>query len=702
MSTDGWVKSSPENGLSYEDCSANSSTIIGKRKIMRATPNLNSGDIKTAIQHAMGLLSKGESQLAREQAQEILRHYPDEVNSLFVVAAAVRAEGDKAEALQRLEKLVQRAPDFALAQQELGFAYAETGQVMAAIEALQRAVAIEPKLPASWKLMGELFLVDEDENSAAEAFNQSMLASSVDPDLIHAIKLFTSGRTGQAEQCCRDFLKQNPTNIIAICLLAEIGMKVGVYADADKLLKRCLELAPDFSMARLSYARVLEKREKLDQALAQVDVLLEAEPEKFTLLVLRGAILAKMGDYEQALPLYEYLVSHYPARAKISMVYGHALKTVGQQQKAIEAYRQAISLQPGFGDAWWSLGNLKTFRFEDDDIDAMRTEISKSTCSQEDFLNLCFALGKALEGREQYDESFHYYQQGNSIKVKVSGYKADDTKQSVQRLKAVCRKEFFSAAEGQGYQSPDPIFIVGLPRSGSTLLEQILASHSQVDGTKELAFILATVRRLGGKKNVSEESRYPEILTELSASQLNDLGQEYIDRSRIQRETAPFFVDKMPNNFLHVGLIHLILPNAKIIDARRHPMAACFSCFTQHFAAGQAFTYGLANTGRYYHDYVELMDHWDEVLPDKVLRVQYEDVVSDTEAQVRRLLDYCDLPFEESCLQFYETERAVRTASSEQVRQPIYSGALEHWRKYEKYLDELKVSLGPILDRYPI
>jgi len=402
------------------------------------------------------------------------------------------------------------------------------------------------------------------------------------------------------------------------------------------------------------------------------------------------------------LPCYEYLLAHFPARAKITVVYGHVLKTIGQQQKAIEAYRQAIGLQPSFGDAWWSLANLKTVRFDDDDIDAMRTEIGKNTCSREDYLHLCFALGKALEGRKQYDESFHYYQLGNSVKEKASGYEADNTENSVQRLKVVCDKELFAATEGQGCQAPDPIFIVGLPRSGSTLLEQILASHSQVDGTKELPFILAIVRRLGGKKKRSEMSRYPDILTELSASQLSDFGQEYIDRCRIQRETAPFFIDKMPNNFLHVGLIHLILPNAKIIDARRHPMASCFSCYTQHFARGQSFTYGLSNIGRYYRDYVELMDHWDQVLPGKVLRVQYEDVVADTEAQVRRMLDHCGLPFEAECLQFHQTERPVRTASSEQVRQPIYSGALEHWRNYDTHLDELKQSLGPVLDRYPL
>jgi hypothetical protein len=266
----------------------------------------------------------------------------------------------------------------------------------------------------------------------------------------------------------------------------------------------------------------------------------------------------------------------------------------------------------------------------------------------------------------------------------------------------VCTTELFAAAAGQGEQSADPIFIVGLPRSGSTLLEQILASHSQVDGTKELTYILAIVRRLGGAKKQSDVSRYPAILPELNASQLRELGQEYMERSRIQRGMAPFFIDKMPNNFVHVGLIHLILPNAKIIDARRHPMASCFSCFTQNFAHGQAFTYGLANIGRYYRDYVGVMDHWDRVLPGKVLRVQYEDVVADTETQLRRMLDHCGLPFEAQCLQFHETERPVRTASSEQVRQPIYRGALDHWRNYDAHLDELKRCLGPVLDRYPL
>jgi len=669
---------------------------------MSATPQPNTGDLKTAIENALQLLSKGEPELAREQADAILRQFPDEINSQYIVAAALRAEGNLEAALQCMQGLTQRVPDFALAQQELGFCYAAAGQLYAAIEALQKAVKIQPKLPAAWKLMGELFLADGDEHSAAEAINQHLLASSVEPELIAAVKHVRAGRIGLAEQLCRKHLMADPTNVTAIRLLADIGLRIGAFDDAENLLERCLELAPDFRIARLSYATVLSKREKLVEALTQVDSLLEAEPGKFTLLTLKGAILIKMGDFEKALPLYKYMLANFPPRPMVTLVYGHALKTVGEQEKAIEAYRQTIKLKAGFGDAWWSLANLKTFKFSDDDIETMRTEIAKPDCHRVNHFHLCFALGKALETRKQYDESFHFYDLGNDSKTKLEPHNADTHENNVKRIKAVFGEEFVASHEGFGNQSPDPIFIVGLPRSGSTLLEQILASHSQVDGTKELVYIPATVRQLGGKIKKGGVSKFPEILTSLSRNDCWDLGQEYLDRSLEQRATAPFFIDKMPNNFMHIGLIHLILPNAKIIDARRHPMAACFSGFTQLFSSGQAFTYGLNNIGRYYRDYADLMDHWDRVFPGKVLRVQYEDVVADTEQQVRGMLNHCGLEFEQDCLQFHQTERAVRTASSEQVRQPIYKAGLDHWRNFDSHLDDLKLALGPVLERYPI
>jgi hypothetical protein len=406
-----------------------------------------------------------------------------------------------------------------------------------------------------------------------------------------------------------------------------------------------------------------------------------------------------MGDFDRAVPAYQYLIDNFPPRPKITLGHGHALKTIGRLDDAIGAYRKTIEQQPSFGDAYWSLANLKTFRFEDSDIEAMKVELEKDECDREDYFHLCFALGKAYQDREQFDESFHYYKLGNDLKKKLERYDANDMSNAVAKAKKICRGEFMTGKAG--CPAPDPIFIVGLPRSGSTLLEQILASHSQVDGTKELVHILAIVRRLSGKKKKTDESRYPHILKELSAGDLKALGEEYLERAAIQRAGAPYFTDKAPNNFLHTGLINMILPNAKIIDARRHPMGACFSGYTQLFAKGQAFTYGLNNIGRYYCDYVSIMDHWDEVLRGKVLRVQYEDVVNDTENQIRRILDYCGLPFEQSCLEFYRTDRAIRTPSSEQVRQPIYRGGLNMWRKYEPHLDALKDSLAPVLDRYP-
>ncbi len=488
-----------------------------------------------------------------------------------------------------------------------------------------------------------------------------------------------------------------------IRLLADIGVRVGALDDAENLFRRCLELAPDFTLARLNYAQLLSKRERLSDALAQVDTLLADDPGRYTFLTLQASIYVKLGDFGRGLAVYERLLAEFPPRPMTTLVYGHALKTVGRQAEAIAAYRQTIELQPSFGDAYWSLANLKTFRFTDTDVVAMRAQIGAGAGGLEDHFHLRFALGKALEDRGEYAESFEHYQRGNAIKIELERYSAEQMTDQVERTIRTCSADVFATRRGSGCPAPDPIFIVGLPRSGSTLLEQILSSHSLVDGTKELLDIPAIVRRLSGRQRAGEDTRYPELLTQLDADQLRELGEEYLRRTRVQRAGAPFFIDKMPNNFRHIGLIQLILPNARIIDARRHPMAACFSGFTQLFAQGQSFTYGLSNIGRYYRDYLALMDHWDEALPGKVLRVEYEDVTRDTEREVRRVLAHCGLPFEEACLSFYRNERAVRTASSEQVRQPIYSAAVDHWRHYAPWLDELKEALGPaVIARYPI
>ncbi|MGH8034523.1 MAG: tetratricopeptide repeat-containing sulfotransferase family protein, partial [Lysobacterales bacterium] len=519
---------------------------------------------------------------------------------------------------------------------------------------------------------------------------------------VEAIELLQDGKLGKAERIARDFLKRYPADVSAIRILADIGVQLKQLEDARQLLERCLQLAPEFHLARHNYAVVLARLQKLDEAHAEVEKLLAMEPDNPGYLILKGSILVRRGDHPEALQIYERVLKNYPRQAGAQMSYGHTLKTVGRLEEAIQAYRRCIALSPGVGEAYWSLANLKTFRFSEDDIDLMRSQVTTEGGDPDDQAHIAFALGKALEDREEFDESFHFYRRGNAIRRINHRHSARinvfDTARQIKTLNAA----FFAIRQGQGCPAPDPIFIVGLPRAGSTLLEQILASHSQVEGTGELSDIITIARKLGQKSRKNPASKYPEILNDIPAEKLRELGEGYMRTTRVQRNHLPYFIDKMPNNFRHIGLIHLILPYAKIIDARRHPMGCCFSNYKQLFARGQTYTYDLIDMGRYYRDYVTLMDHWDHVLPGRVLCMHYEEMVADTENQVRRLLDYCGLPFEESCLRFYETQRAVRTPSSEQVRQPIYQSGVDQWRHFEAHLGPLKEALGPVLQRYPI
>jgi tetratricopeptide (TPR) repeat protein len=454
--------------------------------------------------------------------------------------------------------------------------------------------------------------------------------------------------------------------------------------------------------ARHNYAFVLHRAGKPEQALAELDRLLADDPGHAGYLNLKAAVLARTGDVEQALQIYEQVVARYPNHSKVWLSFGHALKTAGLQDRCIEAYRKTIALSPKLGEAWWSLANLKTVKFDATDREAMQQQLRRDDLTLEDRFHFHFALGKALEDAKDYEASFGHYARGNALRREIIAYDAAENASHVQRSKAFFTRELFASRAGVGCQAADPIFIVGLPRAGSTLIEQILASHPLVEGTQELPDLAAIAREIGGKKTRSEASLYPEIIAELTDDQLRALGERYLEQTRIQRKTdAPFFIDKLPNNWAHVGLIHLILPNAKIIDARRHPLGCCFSGFKQHFARGQHFTYDLEDLGRYYRDYVELMAHFDEVLPGRVHRAIYEHVVENTEGEIRRLLDYCRLAFDERCLRFYENDRAVRTASSEQVRRPIFRDGVDHWRHYERWLDPLKSALGDVLDRYP-
>ena len=623
--------------------------------------------LDVALAHAARLLD-GQPALAAEQAREILRVVP------------------------------RHPPTLAL----LGTALGRLGANRQAVQALTDAVRADPAQAGAWRTLGDQLMILGDNAGADAAYARHVRASVKEPVLVEAATALCDNRLAVAERLLRDFLKSHPTDVAAIRMLAETGARLGRYEDAERLLERCLELAPSFAAARHNYAQVLYRQNRSADAVAQTDLLLAADPRHPAYRNLKAAALSRIGEYAEAIACYETVLKDHPAQPKAWMSYGHVLKTVGRQDDSIAAYRRAVELLPNLGEAWWSLANLKTFRFSDADVAAMRGQIERPDISEEDRFHLHFALGKALEDAADYEVSFEHYRQGNALRRADIDYDPEETTSHLNRSKALFTHAFFAARAGMGSEAPDPIFIVGLPRSGSTLIEQILSSHSMVEGTMELPDIAAIARRLGEKRKKSDASAYPEMLEGLDVAELKALGEEYLERTRVQRKLGrPLFIDKMPNNFAHAGLIHLILPNARIVDARRHPLGCCFSGFKQHFARGQGFTYDLAELGRYYADYVHLMAHFDAVLPGRVHRVIYEQMVADPEREVRRLLDYCGLPFEDGCLRFHENRRAVRTASSEQVRRPIFTDAVEHWRHYQPWLTPLKDALGPVLDAYP-
>jgi tetratricopeptide (TPR) repeat protein len=461
-----------------------------------------------------------------------------------------------------------------------------------------------------------------------------------------------------------------------------------------------LTLAPDYRAARHDYALVLTERHKYQQAREELDRLLQLEPENRQYRTLYATACVGLGEHERAIPLYRELLVGAPQASDLHLSIAHSLKTIGRSTEGIDAYRAAATARPNFGDAYWSLANLKTYRFLDEEIARMRAEETAPGTPLVDRYHLCFALGKACEDRGEYAQSWSYYERGNALKRSESRYRPEVIENNTRKQIEICTREFFAARAGFGATQPDPILIVGLPRSGSTLLEQILASHSRVAGTQELSDVPRMVLELQGREPDLDNPRYPGVLADMTPADFLRLGEKYLADTRIYRSERPHFIDKMPNNFRHIGLIHLMLPNARIIDARREPVACCFSNLKQLFANGQEFTYSVQDIARYYRTYLELMRHWDEVLPGRILRVHYEDVVDDLDGNVRRILDFCDLEFEPACVEFYKTERSVRTASSEQVRQPIYREGLEQWKNFEPWLDPLKDALGDALVRY--
>jgi tetratricopeptide (TPR) repeat protein len=604
-------------------------------------------------------------------------------------AAAADHVGTLATALAQARRLLAGAPELAVEQ---------TLEILKVVPGQAEARAL---LGAAHRAHGDQLMLGGDAEGADRAYAAGIRASTNDPRLLEAAGALCDNKLAVAERLLRAHLKAAPTDVAAIRMLAEVGARLGRYGDAEKLLTRALELSPSFEGARHNRAIVLFRQQKSAEAIGDIDLLLARDPRNGNYRNLKAAALARLGEYDDAIALYAALLKENPREPRLWLSQGHALRTAGRQEECIAAYRRCIELAPNFGEAYWSLANLKTFRFSGADVAAMRKALARADLRDEDRYHLEFSLGKALEDVGEFAASFRHYDDANRLRRTKVNYRADETSAHTRRSKALFSREFLAAREGGGAKAADPIFIVGLPRAGSTLVEQILSSHSQIEGTMELADLAHMARELADQKSKSDVSKYPETLADLGPDRLRALGEEYLARTRIQRKTArPFFIDKMPNNFAHIGMIHLILPNAKIIDARRHPMANCFSAFKQHFARGQSFSYGLEDLGRYYRDYVELMAHFDEVLRGRVHRVCYERMVADTESEVRQLLAYCGLEFEPACLRFNETARAERTASSEQVRRPIFSDAVDQWRNYEQWLQPLRDALGPVVDDY--
>jgi tetratricopeptide (TPR) repeat protein len=651
---------------------------------------------------ARQLLEAGRLQEAVAAARAQADADASDPEPLYLQAVAQRYLGQTRAARETLARLIDIEPRFARAYQEQGHLYRLRGDLPRAIAAYGRAVALNRGLMASWRELASLY--DSQGNREAHAVAQAeyrRLAALPAP-LVSVTSLMQEGKLFQAETLCREFLREHPHHIEAMRLLARLGMKLFIYDDAELLLESCVQFAPEYWLARSDYVEVLHRRQKFQQAQEQAKVLRERFPGNPAFELGYANECVAVGEFDTALAIYDRVIAAHAELDQPHLARGHLLKTVGRLSEAIESYRNACRIRPDFGDAYWSLANLKTYRFTDDEIAAMERALDDPQTSTNDRFHLYFASGKAWEDREQPARSFRCYEEGNRLRRQDLRYDPGRAEAAMQAQAEVCVAGLFERHAGSGAKDADPIFIVGLPRSGSTLLEQVVASHSQVDGTMELPNIIALVHRLNGRRLLSEEARYPRILAELSPDQLHKAGVTYIEDTRFHRAGAPRFIDKMPNNFMHLGLIHLILPNAKIIDARRHPMACCFSNFKQLFADGQEFTYDLEEMARYYRSYVELMDHWDRVLPGGVLRVHYEHVVADLEGQVRRVLDFLGLPFEQQCLDFHRTERSVRTPSSEQVRQPIYRSGLDQWRAFEADLEPLKNRLSDLIESYPV
>jgi predicted Zn-dependent protease len=652
---------------------------------------------KEAYAQALRLLERGEAAAAQAQLQQILKRIPGEVNSQRVLALALFAQGRNSEGIAQLEAVIAAAPNFPHAMVDLAQAYRLQGRLEPAAALLRKALNQDSSLHDGWRLFADL-LVGLGEFGAARRAYQEFVNTDRYGTVLEEAKHFVSREQGpKAEAIFRRILREDANHIGALCGLAAVSLSAGHLKDAERLLKHALKQSAHMPLIRRGLAQTyLELGEWAEcEAAVRHSLLIEADsPAAWVVL---GSVLAHTMRQLAALEAYDQALALEPNQIRVALARGHVLKTLGRRAEAEAVYHRCLELQPDFGEAFYSLADMKNYVFSDAQVAAMEEVLRTSPNADQAQVQINFALARAFEQRKDFSQAFRHYAAGNVARRREAPFDAAGFEDKCRRVAATFSAPFLAARAGCGSEDRAPIFVVGLPRSGSTLVEQVLASHSLIEGTMELPNVLRYVRELDYEGGADT---YPESLIKVPNDSFRALGQRFIKETQIYRSGRPRFIDKMPNNFSHVGLIHLMLPKATVIDVRRHPMDACFSAYKQHFAQGQSFSYDLEDLGRYYRSYLLLMDHWDLVLPGKVFHLCYEDLVRDTETQVRALIAHCGLEFEPACLRFHETKRSVRTASSEQVRMPIYDSGIGYWRHFEAQLEPLRRSLGGALERF--
>ncbi len=658
----------------------------------------NQVSLETAYRNAADLLKKNEFNLAEQQLSEILKKFPDDPNALRLSGVSSLEQEKPEVALIPLQKAIRVAPEFLQAHENLAQAWTQLGDLKKAETCFKKCLEIDPSNFTNWKSLGDVLSDQRKDEEADKAYKNAISTDKKYLDLQKAMSQVQKGNLGEAERIYREILSDDPNNVDALRLLALLASRTGAVDQAINMLENCTKIAPDYALAWENLAKMYRQKDdpdSLQKAAFCFSKATELRPDWAEGWAGLGTMQTRSSQHNEGIESYKKSIELKANQPRVHLSLGHVYKTTGNQEECINSYNEAISFDNNFGEAYWSLANLKTYKFSGEEILSMEKRVDLNEVPEREKVHFLFSLGKAFEDMGSYDESFEYYKRGNDLNRGRTTYDPKAIEALSERLKLFFTEDRFNKYKGSGDNSNSPIFIVGLPRSGSTLIEQILASHSKIEGTMELPNIMNIARKLGN--STKDRTAYPEVIDTLQEIDLTNLGKSFINETKFLRTGKQHFIDKMPNNFSHIGLIKLILPNAKIIDARRNPMDTCFSCFKQLFARGQAFTYDLSEIARYYVNYVNLMDHWDKVLPGYVYRVQHEDLLNDQEAVTRDLIDFCEVDFESSTLEFYKTKRAVKTASSEQVREPINTKGLNQWKNYEIHLKDLKFHLESII-----